>query len=703
MRTNKQALTLQGELRDRQIPSVLHGTASVFNTAEAVDLRLVLHAVLEPRRVSAVRSALASDLLGVGAAELAQLVEAPQGGPMAGAMGWDQRLESFHSLRTVWEERGFVQMFRQLLNDYTIQDRVLSRVGGERSLTNLLHLAELLHRTASQEQLGPEGLYRWLEQQLTDDDQAADPVQLRLESDHQALQLITIHKSKGLEFPVVFCPYLWDGNLLRDSDKTYIRFHDPDHDERLTLDVGSDYQKLSGADVSWDDDGTPAGRARSEELAQHECQAENARLLYVALTRARHHCTVYFAQVKEGETSPVGHLLLGGQEPDSLDEDPAQRSRQRLALTKAHIATMEPEDVLDAMEDLVDDALDGLIGLEVIDDTPAPAYTPEREQEIDLAPRELSLALDWNWRTTSYSGLLSSQPHAALPQTELDGVDRDAVVEEADALPRPKESSEQIPLHAFPKGARCGNCLHKILELTDFATLNEPDGLDMVRTQLRAYGFKAKTWADSLRGALAGALATQLDQNDEALRLDAISRDQRLDELGFVFPVAGGLSRDGEHVTPARLAAVFANHASDPVPSDYAARLETLAFRPLQGFLGGFIDLTFEWQGRYYLADYKSNFLGATFGAYAHEHMQRAMAEHHYFLQYHLYSVALHRYLRWRVKDYSYENHFGGVYYLFLRGMSAATGPSFGVFRDRPDQDLIEALDALLGGVPCPS
>lgn len=699
VRTNKQALALQRELRQRRIPSVLHGSSSVFESSEASELRLVLLALLEPGRVSAVRTALATDLLGVQAAELARLVEDTTGGGVPGELRWDQRVESFRALRTLWDERGFVQMFRQLLDDYAIQARVLARVGGERAMTNLLHLAELLHRVASEEQLGAQGLTRWLERQLVEDErEAADSAQLRLESDDQALVLITIHKSKGLEYPIVLCPYLWEGGLLRSWDATHIRFHDPAHEEALTLDVGSDHtpEALAGLDRERADEvGLGTGRARSLALAEHELQAEYARLLYVALTRAKHHCTVYFAPVTEGESSPLGYLLLGGGELESPAQTAFARARQRVAQAAARIKEMGPAEVLEALQALSAEAPPGLLSVVPIDEEPAPSYVPAPAQALELTQRELTLSVDWSWRTASFSALTAKR-HGSPSPVEGEIVDRDGVGDASDSAPAALEGGDPIPLRTFPRGARCGNCLHKILELADFETLEAPRGagLELVAKQLEVFGFSAERWSKTLHAALAGALATPLSEADATLRLSAIPSARRLDELEFVFPVAGGLARDGARVTPLRLAEVFAEHA----PGPYAESLGRLAFQPLQGFLRGFIDLVFEWKGRYYLADYKSNFLGETFDAYAPLHLREAMAEHHYFLQYHLYALALHRYLRWRVAAYAYREHFGGVYYLFLRGMSEATGASAGVFYDRPSEGLIEALDALLGG-----
>jgi exodeoxyribonuclease V beta subunit len=270
-----------------------------------------------------------------------------------------------------------------------------------------------------------------------------------------------------------------------------------------------------------------------------------------------------------------------------------------------------------------------------------------------------------------------------------------------------------VMLHDFPAGARAGQLIHEVLERFDFQDV-EPGVLrDGVIAALARFGFEDK-WAEPLCGALVAVAATPLNTDAPSLHLRDIALERRLNELEFLFPIAGqdvvesrqprvesareSVGHDAVLLTRERLAAVFAQHATAPVPADYAVRVRNLGFAPLAGFLRGFIDLVFEHGGRWYVVDYKSNHLGPHADDYAQPRLIAAMLEHHYFLQYHLYVVALHRYLAQRLPGYDYDRHFGGVYYLFLRGMAPEHGGGNGVFFDRPSRQLIEHLSGALAG-----
>lgn len=208
---------------------------------------------------------------------------------------------------------------------------------------------------------------------------------------------------------------------------------------------------------------------------------------------------------------------------------------------------------------------------------------------------------------------------------------------------------------------------------------------------LSRYGLDADRWAEPLAHALHAALRTPLSPAD--MSLAEVARADRIDEMEFLLP-AGGDAR----LTSGRLGQCLRDHAAPAAEPAYADRVATLAFAPLSGFLKGFVDLIFRHDGRYYLVDYKSNWLGAQAEDYTPPQLAAPMAEHHYFLQYHLYTVALHRHLQQRLRGYDYERHFGGVYYLFLRGMAPDHAPGTGVFHDRPSLGLVEGLSALLVG-----
>jgi exodeoxyribonuclease V beta subunit len=217
-----------------------------------------------------------------------------------------------------------------------------------------------------------------------------------------------------------------------------------------------------------------------------------------------------------------------------------------------------------------------------------------------------------------------------------------------------------------------------------------------VERVLARQGFETR-WTPALTRALGEVLEAPLEPRG-ALRLRDLPRARRLGELEFVLPVA--VRSGATWLGAARLAAAFERFAAAELAAAYAPRLRQLQFPDLTGHLRGFIDLVFEHAGRWYLADYKSNHLGDRVEHYAPERLREAMLAHHYVLQYHLYALALHRYLRFRLPDYDYERHFGGALYLFVRGMAPSHPPGWGVYADRPPRALIEALSAALDGGP---
>ena len=302
--------------------------------------------------------------------------------------------------------------------------------------------------------------------------------------------------------------------------------------------------------------------------------------------------------------------------------------------------------------------------------------------------------VDRGFRIGSFTGLAAGRAEAEsevtpLPAAAEEGRDHDEV-EEGPAPAPTSPSGEPVVLHAFPRGAKAGTALHAVLEVADFSG----EGLrDVVREKLSEFGWADEEWGEVLTRGLAQVLATPLDPSGMALA--HVPRGKRADELAFVFPVASR-GEGARALVASRLEGALAEHGRGVVRA-YAARLGALRFPPLRGFLKGFIDLVFEHEGRFFVVDYKSNHLGERPGDYHYARLVEAMADHDYILQYHLYVVAVHRWLRARVRDYDYEQHFGGVRYLFLRGMAPSAAGS-GVFADRPSLALVEALSEVLDG-----
>jgi exodeoxyribonuclease V beta subunit len=248
---------------------------------------------------------------------------------------------------------------------------------------------------------------------------------------------------------------------------------------------------------------------------------------------------------------------------------------------------------------------------------------------------------------------------------------------------RPKAATG---LFEFPAGARAGTFFHSILEALDFTA---PEPRLLVRSKLNEFGFDP-SWEGPVCAMIADVLAVPMFGHGPELRLGEIRRNQRVAEMEFYFPL--------KRVTPALLEEVFARHGG-AIPNAEIPFPETigrLRFAPIRGYMKGFIDLVFEYHGRFYLVDWKSNRLGPALEDYQRNRLSAVMAEHWYHLQYHIYTLAFHQYLRRRVPGYDYARNFGGICYVFLRGVTSRRDPEFGLFYDRPAPPLVHALGEAL-------
>ena len=697
-RTNAQAFAVQRELAALQVPSAVLGDLSVFDDSrpEARELQLLLSAALDPGDSAALRAALSTDTIGLTAEAL-----------LPGGEG-DERLdhwtEQFRRFGDLWERRGFVRMFRAVLETAHVRARLLALSDGERRLTNLLHLGELLHTAERNEHLGPAGLLNWLARERGGSVAAArgEATQIRLESDERVVKITTVHRSKGLEYPIVFCPFLWDGKLLFDSELATPVLHDSGADDALVL----------ALDPSADD----VERARWEKLA------ESVRLLYVALTRARHRCVVVWGRFAPSfATSALAYLLHSQAAAGSGQGGAAPGGGQRIdtATLAGELKKRSDDEILADLENLAQ-ASDGSVELRIVEPTrDAVPWVQDAATPPALSYRSVSTPVRPWWRTASFTEL-SRHAADAPPPGAGEGRDRD---ERTDPMVSPTlplvDDSSPILLTEFPRGPKAGNFFHELLEHLDFGAA-EPEMRLLVSAKLTDYGYP-RSLADLVCGALGEVLHTPLGRSPKRpLRLCDIARAERLDELEFQLPVAAAAAArsvprgtqlallfpdDGTvdqalvpigPLTAAKLSAIFSDHPSPVLAPDYAGRVAELGFLPLQGFLKGYIDMVFRHGGRWFLADYKTNHLGDRLLDYAPGRLPTAMARGHYYLQYHLYAVALHRFLGRRLSGYRYREHFGGVYYLFLKGMTPATAGRTGVFFERPPEARIEALSELL-------
>jgi exodeoxyribonuclease V beta subunit len=541
-----------------------------------------------------------------------------------------------------------------MLVGFGVERRLLTLVDGERRMTNLLHVGELLHLASVRERLGPTGTLRWLGARRVEEGAPgaldSEAGELRLESDARAVKILTVHKSKGLEYPIVYCPFLWGLKVMPDDIST--AFHDPADGGRLKIHLD------------------PPESVQA--IAEREQRAENMRVLYVALTRAKHRCSIVWGGIRLAEDTPLACTL----HPRSADVPAGDRDDADLREDLAELVTASGGTV--SVRDLVRAA--------------ASSYVPDDVASDDLRPRTYERKVDTWWRIGSFSALASrGRAHATSDEAR----DRDEPEEEAPSSTGADDAgSERVILDEFPRGAKAGVLLHSVLEDHDFGSRDRAELEALIRRKLVAHAMAKEGLETMLARGVDAMLDTPLDGG--ALTLRSVPRSRRVDELEFMLPVATAQGRGA--VTTKRLADAFAAHASPEVPRSYADQLCTLGFLPLRGFLRGFVDLVFEHDRRFYVVDYKSNHLGSRANDYAPSRLGAAMAHADYYLQYHLYVVAVDRWLRRRMRGYDYETSFGGVLYLFARGMSPLHPPRRGVFFDRPTSAMVRALSEVLDG-----
>ncbi|MGL4470531.1 MAG: exodeoxyribonuclease V subunit beta [Aeromonas hydrophila] len=638
VRTGAEGKLVQQELARLAIASVyLSNRESVLAQVEAREILLILHACQNPGEERSLRAALATGLFDLDAKALDELASDER--------AWESAVQEFMEYRKIWHKRGVLAMLRALLHRRNLASSLLASPNGERRLTNFLHLGELLQQVSC-ELDGEYALLRWLgEAASRPDGQDAEQV-LRLESERKLVQIVTIHKSKGLEYPLVFLPFICSH---RPADTPL--FHEADGaGNRTVLDLTGAEESLAEAD--------------------RERLAEDLRLLYVALTRGVYATWLGLAPVRSGNgkseqtdlhQTAIGYLLQKGEKGDA-----------------ATLAT--------ALTELAQ-ALPGVAVGEPSLTRPAP-MPAEEEQLGEPQVRHFTGTLERDWWISSYSGL-AAQGHGHSKGVLANPGFDDEVVTEAAALAADlstaqQEEAPQPSIFTFPKGARPGTLLHSLFETIDFQSAGGEPLAEHIATLLAQDGFD-ESWAPVLQQQVEAVLNTPLETGfGEPVRLRDLAPERKQVELEFFLPMG--------RVTAPALTALCQQH--DPLSRGN----KPLSFATVQGMLKGFIDLVFEWQGRWYLLDYKSNHLGMSPADYSRPALEQAMAEHRYDLQYQLYSLALHRLLTLRLPGYDFDQHFGGVFYLFLRGM-----PQGGIFHTRPSRELVLGLDRLFSEGAAPA
>ena len=650
VRTRNQGAAMARALRAHGVQSVEADEASVFATAEAEQLHWLLAALAHQDDAAThetrqqLRTALSGDLFGLDLAALAALVDDD-----AVWAEWQQRAQAWAE---TWQRSGVAAMIREVLfgQEAAGAETLLRHPAGVRQLTNLLHLAELLQQAESAEHLSPVACADWLAARREAPPEEA--ALLRLESDEELVRIVTVHRSKGLEFPIVFCPFAWWRLRTPRGDPPTAEYHDPSKDDFPEV------LDLAPSVVAHD-------RQRVEEYA------EELRLFYVAVTRAQHRCVATWMQAPDAAAAPLAWLLHRHGE----HTDPAAAMKA----TRHHVEQLGDAEWRTEARDFAAAADLDVVAPEApsaLSGEPPTAALPEQRA---FAARAFERELRPVRQMTSYSALVADAGAATTPDEhmEVERADHDQRVvrlTDEEVAASPGEG-----FFAFPRGRSAGDCLHELFEQSALA----PERSQSERA-LAKRGMDER-WADVASAMVANARETPLAPASAGARSFRLADlKQPAAELEFHLPAAG-LDRG-------RLGRCLAEAGYEDPFADLGNTLGDI-----HGYLHGYIDLVAEHAGRWYVVDYKSNHLGGSVAAYGPGAVAAAMQRGGYHLQYLLYLVALHRHLQLRLPGYRYDEHMGGAYYLFIRGMRPEQ-PGHSVWFDAPPRRCIEAIDACLAG-----
>lgn len=616
VRSGSEAALIGEALSELGLSSVyLSNKENLFKSVQAHDLYTALDGILNLEDGSKMMAGLSTRFLG-GSSQLLEQIQNDE-------VEWENSQAYLKELRQSWEEKGFMQMALTFVH----QTYVPESNDHERALTNTIHLLELLQQ-ASVRFKQPRQLVRYLRDQIVIDTKRSES-ELRLESDDNLIKIVTQHGCKGLEYPIVFLPFV---SKYSDPTKFGTSFHDiqifHNDEDQLVKQLGHDKGGI--------------------EKALEEGSAESVRLLYVAVTRAIHRCYICATPFDKAELSPLSKTL-GIDEADQLEN-------------KLNELSVElPNDIgFTRIEDISFDAYNVTKASIKMDDYQASVFSGD---------------IDKSWHLSSFSSL-TRNVHAKSGISKPERLDDEIIVNN-------NVSANNIRFSLY-KGARSGNLLHDIYERLDFS---QPNYLRASRAPLFSYGklpdgFEAQDVHDWIEDTLHCEFS--LLNQDENICLAQIPKKHTLKEVEFYFPVA--------NVNTYKLSKMLSRHRE--LPKTDHVRLPST--ETLQGMMHGFIDLIFEKDGRYFVADYKSTFLGDQLADYSVDAMSYDMQSHYYDLQYLIYSVALHRYLSSRIEDYDPEIHFGGVYYFYLRGMSKDANT--GVYGKTISSDSLIELDSIFQG-----
>lgn len=647
VRDGREANDIKEALLNANITSVfLSDRANLFFSEQAKQLIQLLKGILNPEDERVYLSALACGLLGYDASALYKLQQ--------NELAYQSLKYRFYAYREQWQRQGFITMAINVMHQHFEFSKVNMKDKKARALTNLLHLFEIL-QSASQQFLQPQELIYWFEQQCNEDNNGTIntlETEQRLESEGDLVRIVTQHGSKGLEYPVVFIPFATrhkDPTKFGNKTIDYLEYHNESGQLCLSL----------------------AGDEEAKQAMANEAYAESIRLLYVAVTRAERRCYIFTTAFEHYALSPLGKSLQW-----QTDQDIIQSLQ--------HLVSQTPENI--SLTQVAFNDIDAVVH--------TPQQLSNQIHQLEVSQFESKIERDW-W-LSSFSALSRNLRHGGISLPDRDTPILDEMT--IDGINVSQQGEKQLLRFQLAKGAHSGNLLHDILEHCNFKDSGETDNniIESTKWPLLKYGELPSgftetaliTWLDEI-------LNTPLSDNGNYCLKD-IPYHQTIRETEFYFPMErANVSELSKLLTDHRNSFSVDNGSNKQ--SQYTVRLPN--YKILKGMMHGFIDLIFEHQGKYYVCDYKSSHLGDSFTDYHSEALRNNIEKNYYDLQYLIYSLALHRYLSHNLPEYEASKHFGGIYYLYLRGMTNNIQfQGMGVFYHQITDQTLNHLDAIFKG-----
>jgi exodeoxyribonuclease V beta subunit len=650
-RTNAEAELVQQALLKLNIQSALATDTSVFSTDDALQLTILLRALLQPYDSPTVIAALLTPGFNHEPASIATRLE--------DSPAWDAEVEHFVRGQELLLRHGIFAAIQYLFSQYDTIPNLLLKPDGERRVTNLYHLLELAEAQRCKEHLPPAALLRWLQKMQLDASSIANETrQMRIESDEDSVVITTVHRSKGLEYPYVFCPFLWADRLTPPGKNDILTYHD---------DIADDW----AADLRGNEAGAGAIAA-----ARLEREAEALRLIYVAITRASHSVTVFVPNVRGLQHSALGQMLF-----KFLDTKKVRIGESSFQELRRGFMSLEmPTGINLRLIDAIAASKSG---------EPGPARKPRA-----LRLNDLTRSISNSWVASSFSAMVAGLPAHTLGANEELGKDVDAFGEPSLQYVAEPEAAR---FSSLPPGAESGDTLHKIFERIDFVNYDPVSDM-IVEPLLTRLNPDLRNETNQVKRDVLAVLEAPLMPSDPSFRLRQVDSTTRRSELQFSlgvgFDPAGRVQR---RFSSRDLAEIMTPEVTG-LDDSYAATIRQLSFAPLAGYLRGYIDLVFEHRGRTYVVDYKSTSVSESIAGFSPDRVAQAVFGNHYALQTALYSLVMHRYLRWRKSDYDYDRDFGGTLVVFLRGVCPTRAPGHSVHFHRATRSAIDALDSLFSG-----